>query len=259
MSVWVVSIRLRTVPRVHVIPDLSSFLFLLCTLLEKDLPQNVLLLLVTVVILDIIVMRLVKDRIVIMITIRIFVSYPPCLCRTQSLRISIRIHTHRKALIILLILIRTPSIILILIWTCNQKYPFMKPAYNWNFRLLLLLSISPLSILWLWSTLSILWLSTLSILLLATWLLLFNLWALLSLDLLLLLLIRQWTHFLGRSASVQWVGASWVGVRVLLVKLLLRGDWEFLGRWSRVLVVVRVWGLSAYISLIVIRLLWLVC
>jgi hypothetical protein len=54
-------------------------LFLLSALLEEDLPQHLLLLLVRVIILNIVIVWLVKHKVVVMVTVRVLIPYPPCL------------------------------------------------------------------------------------------------------------------------------------------------------------------------------------
>jgi len=119
VRIWIICVRLRTVSLVHAVPNLRALFFLFRTLFKKHLSQNIFLLFVAVVVLHIVVVRLVKDRVIIMIAVWILVPYPPRLSCTQSLRVCVRIDSHWEPLVVLLVLIGTSSVVLILIRACD--------------------------------------------------------------------------------------------------------------------------------------------
>lgn len=139
VRVWVICVRLRTVSLVEVVAHLRALFFLLRTLLEKDLPQNVFLLFVAVIVLDIVVMRLVEHGVIVVVAVRVLVPYSSGLSSTQRLGIGIGINAHRKSLVVLLALVGTASVVLILVRARNQKDSLVKPTNHRNLGLLLLL------------------------------------------------------------------------------------------------------------------------
>lgn len=91
----------------------DSALFLLRALLEEDLAQHILLLLVRVVVLHIVVMRLIEDRIAVVVAVRILVADASGLAEC-------------------LVWIKRHGALLVL--AGDQKYTFVEPADDWDFR-----------------------------------------------------------------------------------------------------------------------------
>ena len=93
-----------------------SFLFFLCTFFEKNLSQHFFFFLIWIVVLDIIIGWLVKNKVVIVVAIRIFVSDSSCLSHWC-----------------IWLLDSTSSYI-----RSKQKHSFMKSTDNWDFNWLFL-------------------------------------------------------------------------------------------------------------------------
>lgn len=115
-----------------------SFFLFFCAFFEKYFTKYIFFFLMGIIILYIIIMRLIKNTIWIMITIRIFISNPSCL---TNLRALVHAYTLRTWWSILAHYSISTSTISIWSLTCNQQDSFMKSTNNRYFRLLLLLNL----------------------------------------------------------------------------------------------------------------------
>ena len=150
MFVWVVSLTERLLPRHFTAPKhprvpsspnrskravrkdlrpaVQAFLFFLGTLLEEDFPEHVLFLLMSIVILDIIIVRLVEHTIRVVVTVRILVTDPASL-RHGGVRVDAAdaLYSGLHWILVLVVLTR------------YKKYTLMEATDNWNLGWLLYL------------------------------------------------------------------------------------------------------------------------